>query len=535
MQRSAANRRPGLVFLGVLALLVPTVLVAQRGYHVDSQFGFRVKLPPKWPRASAEKDRRVVRGRYLSRRTYPIKGARWDHLPEMRVIVISKADAARAREFKKAKGVQAWVPFYLDYADYLARNLDGEMSVLSTEQTEAAGVPCKQYRVRRKAGSGAVYILQTWIFELEKAHAAIEFAVMEQHESKIQKQIRATFASFKTIKAEPMPLGAPFDLPLWITDSERWQGLSARDRLERRSNFQEKFLAAAKADVAAGWRVQKTDHFLVISKAPARYAVDVGKAAELCRKWCDDHLGAVTDDIVMPAVIRIFESSIDHSRYRARSNRNSPYVPEIREIVFTQRREPARNPGALRTLYQGLLHQFLSDKDHHLYRHVPSWLRVGLYQYLRDSKMVRGRFEFVVGEREKNVIREGMRAGNLGTVRALVHHEVPTIEDEEYRLRYQRGRLARLILGPRSSFEDGFLVDYLSAVRAAMKTLRLPPERSGAGVVPGRSTEQSEALQNAWAELRSKLRVTVNAAVCGSDDASWQKIEAGYTKFNKRL
>jgi len=534
MQRVVANSWC-LALLVAAVSLVPAGLHAQKGYHVDPQFGFRVKLPAKWQRAAAEKDRRVVRGRYLARRTYPVKGSRWDHMPEMRVVVLSKADAARGKALQEAKGAQAWVPYYLDYADYLARNVEGEMSVLSTDQVESGGVPCTRLKIRRKADSGRVYLLQTAIFELKEAHVAVEFAVMEEHASKLKKQVEATLAGFKITRPDPTVSSGPFDLPLWLADTDRWHELSLRERIEQRSNFQERFLAAVKADATSGWKVRRTDHFIVLSKAPARFSTDVVRAAELCREWCDQRFGALSDEMVLPAVIRIFESSMEYNRYRARSRRDSPYVPEIREIVFTPRREPARNAGSLRTLYQGLLHQFLSDKDPDLYRHVPSWLRVGLYQHLRSSKLGRGRLEFEVHQYEKNVIREGKRAGNLGSVRALLHHEVPTIEDEEYRLRYQRGRVVRMILGKKSPFEDSFLADYFAGVRTSMKTLRLPRQHTGAGVVPGRSTDKLKALEDAWSELRAKLRVTVNAAVCGADDAAWQKIEAAYAQFNKPL
>jgi hypothetical protein len=517
-------------------MLWPTILVGQRGMHVDGQFGFKLKIPSKWQRASVEKDRRLVRGRYLSRRTYPIKGSRWDHMPEMRVIVFPKAASARARELQEAEGVQAWVPDYLDYSDYVTRNLGGELTVLETSQSKAAGVPCTQFRIRRKTESGApTYIIQTYVFELAKAHAAVEFMVAEQHVSKVQKQISSVFAGFKVVTPDPKAAANPFDLPLWITNPERWQELPMRDRLEQRSKYEQVFLGAVKADAQSGWRVQKTKHFIVISKAPNRYTADVAKVAELCREWCDEHFGSITEETVMPAVIRIFESTMDYNRYRARSKRSHSYVPEIREVVFTPRRDPARNAGALRSLHQGLIYQFLSDKDHRLYRHIPAWTLVGLYYYLRQTKLDRSKLEFVVGETEKSVVRQGMRAGDLGKIRALIQHAVPTVEDEEYRLRYQRGRLVRLIASRQSPFGKGFLAEYVIGVRTAMTTLKVAASNAGAGLVPGQTEDSIAAAEKTRGEVLDKLRVTVNAAVCDFGPAGWQKIEAAYMKFNKRL
>jgi len=99
------------VFAAVLAAVTlgGAAVTAQRGYHVESGLGFRVKVPPKWERYPAEKHRRFERGVYVPNKPYPVRGIRGGHHPTMRVLVWPKAAATAARKLAEEKGAQLWV------------------------------------------------------------------------------------------------------------------------------------------------------------------------------------------------------------------------------------------------------------------------------------------------------------------------------------------------------------------------------------------------------------------------------------------
>jgi hypothetical protein len=248
--RPTAVRRsvPGVRKLAVFALLISGALPGQRGFHVEPDLGLRIKVPAKWERYPGEKDRRFERGYYVSNKTYPVRGMRGGHRPTLRVLVLPKAGAAAAAA-QQAVTPQASVPYYIDYRDYLCRNLSGALTWDKTEQVEVAGQPCKRFQVQCRDADQA-YALTTWVLELRGHLVAVECMVHRQHVDKVTPLFEAALRSCRVTEPRPAtadPSGGPaidpFELPPWLVDPAAWRALPLRQRQERRAGFAERFMA----------------------------------------------------------------------------------------------------------------------------------------------------------------------------------------------------------------------------------------------------------------------------------------------------
>jgi hypothetical protein len=541
----------GPMLVALPALMWTTAVSAQRGYHVDSRIGFKLRLPVKWRRWPAEKDRRFLTGHYVSTRTWPIKGSQISHRPVLRILVLPKLGTPKQAPSKAAPSKQASssaatpavtkpvsvVEFYADYQDYLGRNLSGTLTYSSGEKGESDGVSYTEYQIRRRQND-LTYRLTVRVYEFETHRVAVEFMVLDVHAAALKQRLRGCFRSFRRVPIEAAADSDPWRPPLWVRDPERWRQLSRKDRLLHRGKCEAEFVARVHATVAPMFKVRDSKHFVIISSADARFTTEIMHAADACMEWCHAHLLGVSEEAVTKAVVRVFGSARDYWMYRARSRRASHYVPGIREIIVAPGRRPPRELTGLSGLTQGILHHYLYDKDPDLHRHLPRWIRAGLKNYLRLSKLERGKFVLGVSDYEKKVIRGARRAKSIETVQRILTQTQAQKDETDRRLRYERTRVVRFVFDSlqnptRSTVPANFIVDYLIAVRGAQRELGVGAWNSGGGKVPGLTDELAEKNAAADNKTRTKLLTRVNQAVCDWDPARWRAVHKAYDKFNR--
>ncbi|MCA8958534.1 MAG: hypothetical protein KDC87_20825 [Planctomycetes bacterium] len=568
-----------LVLLGTLL----SGAVAQRGYHVSVEHGFKVKVPDKWVRMPAEKDRRFEVGLYHSARGYSVPGQRGDHRPALRLLVFPKdlakqrvpresgaarpkgsppvdqppvdqppvgrppdrpaapgAPAAKpsaevaGREPSSGGAAPEVVDLYLDYPDYLQRNVPGELKVELDEQGEQGGVRCRRLRFAQTWMDRA-YRIETRVFELEHASIAVELQVLERYADKLHKELDATLRSFHRVPAvrpkDPEAVAAdPYRPPLWRRDPQRWRELELAQRHAQRFTFQQQFLDAVHKRALPGWRTQRTQRFLLITQAPPKVNAAVLRAAEASWAWLDAHLARVSDEMPIGGVIRVFTDRRAYWRYRARSTRDDDYVPSIREVVFVAGGAP-HQPGALDELHRGLLQQYLTDKCGGLYESMPAWWRVGVAAYLANTRLAGSKLQPVVPDGERDVVREGRRRRSLPGVEVVIRETSPPPEPRDRKLKHLRTRVVRFLVEGGAPLGETFLADYAKAVVGAIgRGMRVPAVNPGAGHVPSLTKEQADQRVKARDAARTKLREAVNDTMLKA--VSWPAVEQAYDRFH---
>jgi hypothetical protein len=536
----------GPMLVALPALMWTTAVSAQRGFHVDSGVGFKLRLPVKWRRWPAEKDRRFLTGHYVSTRTWPIKGSPIPHRPVLRILVLPRRVTPKQAPSKQAPSSVATpavtkpvsvVEYYADYRDYLGRNLSGTLTYSSGEKGESDGVPYTEYQVRRRQND-LTYRLTARVYEFETHHVAVEFMVLDVHAAALKQRLRACFRSFRRVPIEAVADSDPWRPPLWVRAPERWRELSRKDRLVHRARLEADFVARVRATAAPMFKVKNSKHFVILSSADARFTTEIMQAADGCMEWCHAHLLGISEEAVTKAVVRVFGNARDYRMYRARSRRASHYVPGIREIIVAPGRRPPKELSGLRGLTQGILHHYLYDKDPDLHRNLPRWIRAGLTNYLRLSKLERGKFVLGVSDYEKKVIRGARRSKRIETVQRILAQTQAQKDETDRPLRYERTRVVRFVFDSlrnptRSTIPANFIVDYLIAVRAAQREFGVGAWNPGGGKVPGLTDELAEKNGAADDKIRMKLLTRVNQAVSDWDPAHWRAVHKAYDKFNR--
>jgi len=519
----------------VLAVLCGSTLAPAQATHKDPGHGFSLEVPKRFKRLPVEKDRHCVLAHYISIREYPIKGVRWwGHRPSIRVVHLPKPKSAAVGASKDAAS-GAPTPsrglVYADYRDYLVRNLSGKIEFERPDKTEVLGLPCTKLGITRHEQRRGYY-LETWIFERGDQTYAVEVMVLEDHREKLWPELSSCLQSFRLAAEAPQPLPKGLSTPLWRKDPARWQKLNAEQRASVRRVFEEKLHEHVKKSLLPGWRLEGTDSCLIVTDSKAKFVNVARVAAEHCGSWLETVFGDITDEQVIKPVIRIFDHRTDYTYYRLRSRDDLHYVEPIHEIVVRSRGQGG-DVGDLGDLHSGLLHHYLNNKSAGLARHLPAWMQLGLYQYLRLSRVRGSRWSPSVTSEEKDKIRDVQKRKRLLMPSAIMTQQNLPWREGDTDLNVQRGRLIRFLVDKRKGRKlmPDLLSTYARAVREAQETFPLPLPNLGRGDVEDEDREERDKKHK---KLRRGLLKAVNEAVLDLDQKQWKTIDVAWRRYAPR-
>ncbi len=393
------------------------------------------------------------------------------------------------------------------------------------------GLPCSKLGIHRYEDRRGYY-LETWIFERGDQTYAVEVMVLDAHREKLWPELNRCLESFRLASEPPQPPPRELSTPLWRQDPVRWQELNVDQRASVSTAFEEELHEHVKKNLLPGWRLERTDNCLIVTDSKAKYVNAAKVAAEQCRSWLETVFGDITDEHVMKPVIRIFGSRTDYTYYRLRSRDDLHYVEPIHEIVVRSRGQGG-DVGDLADLHSGLLHHYLNNKSAGLARHLPRWLQLGLYQYLRLSRVRGSRWELSVSPEEKNRIRDARKRKRLLMPSAIMTQQNLPWHEGDPDLNVQRGRLIRFLLqkGKGRKLMPALLSTYAKAVREAQKTFPLPPPNLGRGDVADEDREERDKKHR---KLRRRLLKAVNQVVLDFDQKQWKAIDLAWRRYAPR-
>lgn len=525
------------IALAALGLCAPAT--AQRGKWTDFELGLSFKPPSRWSYLGRDGDRGRLRVLFASPRYYAPKLARGlPHTPTLRLLFFPKPQAGAAdAAAESADGLPRKTP-YRDLDDYLARVHGPGTEIQSREAAKHGKVEGTQVvaRVPREEGE---LTLSCFRIDLPDGQAVLEFEVLSEQFKRLSKDFRKCLGSLVTV---PRKKRTPPALPAatWLEDFAAWRKLPASERMKRRQEWGAAWRKWRESVPEPGFKKLKHPSLLVLSRADGKFNKRLREALGVLHDWIDQRFSAVSDDVVMPATVRVFADLRELFAYRMREDSYAPYEPERREIYFYADRRVGNTGEGFGMLGRGLLLWYLHDKDPHIVDNLPRWLDFGLTEYLRSTRIKGKKITFKSSDVENGRIRYHFQHDSLTPIWALIQEtiqETPQDGSPEDPWGYtpECARLIRWLetgAGKTLGHED-FLVAYLQAVAA--RGAEAPPDPGADVDWRFLKDDQAKELRARVYARRDALVKKINDTACPLGVPAWEKANAAWKAFNEKF
>jgi hypothetical protein len=451
---------------------------------------------------------------------------------------------------KTAAGLPRRTP-YRDFADYLARGHGGRIRITSKEDGKVGKLDGRSY-VLSVARSTGDLVLETAVVRTPAGEVALEFEVLADWHERTAKDFKKTFATLEGAPVESAPAQAA---PPWEADQAAWRKQPAEQRATQRREYAQSWLESKRAAREPGWTTVPGKSFVVISRAESKLTKRVLPIAEAARAWVDRRFAALGDEIVLPAVVRVFASPEEYDAWHLREMLEPPrgkpepnwypqtlaYEPRTREILFWADPGIGNTGEGFGPLLIGVLEQYLHDKDPHILGNVPRWLQSGLVQYLVNTRCRGDAIAFEGGTVEGERMRYHERAGSLPKLWNLMQESIDgapdyTADERPWAWAPECCRVVRFVEAGNSKAAfgaDDLLLAYLRAVAA--QAAAAAPDPVAEVDLHALDDTQREQLDRAYRKRRDALLKAINDAVVPMSVEQWQKADQAFVDWNAKL
>ncbi len=525
------------VILTVVGLCVS--LGAQRGVFTHKGLGIKIRPPAKWTYLGPHGDMGSLRGIFASPREYSPRAGRGRHTPTLRVLWFPR-EAGAETGAKNASAVKDGIPVrvpYLSFADYNERAHGSRTRVVSRAPATFGRMKGRLHVVEVPRDAGGDLTLHTAVIQLDDGEMALEFEALREQHAKLRKTFDKSLATLITT-ARVKESQSSISAPPWRTDYAEWKKLSTKDRGQRRKIFGQLWLAHQKANRGEGWKLQTTrSSILIVSQADAKFNKRAAQVIDIAWPWIVKRFSGVSDDVVMPAVLRIFNSRKELTIYRQREFEPKEYQPAGREIYFFKNNLGNQGEGYA-DLIRGMLQQFLFDKHPLIFKNLTRWLDNGLWGYIDSYRIEKKKkLIFFASDIEMGRFAYHKKNNTWPALWELIQELIvttPTDGTVEDRWGYtpECARMLRWFAGDGNSPFDkkDMLAAYLQQVGVSAA---VAPPNPDTNVDWGRMTEQqSDELRKKVYQRRDKLLAAINNAVIPLSLEAWKRADAAFRKFN---
>lgn len=522
--------------LSLVALIITTAAPAQRSVHTDDELGVKLTAPPRWAYLGAAGDLGSLRALFAAPRVLAAKVAQVQpHTPVLRVLWFPKRPPPAEKQPAPKWPLRS--P-YLDYKDYLGRVYGPLTKVLTTEAGTVGALNGRRIHAQALRGGGIIE-LHAAVVPREGGELALEFEVLPDHSPKLKGQFDKCFDSLAATPVVKPTAGAA--QPTWQSDPAAWRKLPTAERATQRKAFGTRFLAERGKHREPGWRTQVTRHFVVLTRADSRSTTRIVQAAEVVRAWAESRLDKVSDDVVMPAVLRIFADRRELTAFSERDSGVREYRPELREIHYF--RDPTLgNAGTgFGPLVRGVFWQCLHDKHSDVLDNMPRWLDQGLWSYLESSRLKGKKLELFPGEVELGRYRNHARNKTPGPALwdLIQERAQPLPKDGSVEKPWgyipESARLLRWLDAGGSTFfkQQDLLAGYLGQIGKTAVELGPSPDLGvdWLRLDEAKSTELRKLVQ----ARKVKFLEKVNFTLIPISDAEWRAADAAFIEYNAKL
>ncbi|HEX5050466.1 MAG TPA: hypothetical protein VFZ65_01720 [Planctomycetota bacterium] len=503
----------------VLALSLP----GQKGTP-ETRAGFEFKPPRGWIELPATGDRDATLRLFAAPRALADKGE-GSHTPLLRVMFFAKGgDASQDTR----DGLPRTTPFR-SLEDFARRGL-GMKEV--NREAEKAGT-FEGTHVTAKGEDERMLIGHA--IPLDNGEAAICFEVLSNHAAKLKKEFDLTFASLAAVERTAVAHAEP----PWA-DATAWNAKDAAARAAEHRKWAEQVTAETTKAPEAGFKVQKSKYWTVLSAADAAFTKKAIAAAETARAWCAQKMPDLCKDAPLPAVLRIFDN-LDHYRgFLTTRTDQREYDAERRELYFVDDPDNGGN-GGYGMLFRAVLWHMFDDVDPGVLPAMPRWFDNGCWEFLRSTRCDGKKIEFASGDVERGRIEYQQRANTMPALWNLIQESIqpsPTDGSTEKDWGYtpECSRLMRWLWindGLKAFEKPNLVSDYVRGLGVAFAAVGPDPTIDVA--VVGISEADRKVMNTRHYEWRDALLKKVNDAVVGLQVDAWKPLNEKWLDYNKKF
>lgn len=528
--------RSALLFAG---LTLCTTAVAQRGFYIADDLEVTIKAPAKWTYLGGKGDLGSLRAMFCAPRGYdPTDGEGTMHTPTLRLLWFGKPEAS-AKDANASTEQRPRRTTYTSTKDYIDRVNGPDGKIADVESVTVGKFKGLRYVVDfpREVGTLTIHIVA---IKTATGEFAVEFEVLKEQYKKMRGLFERALGTLAATPPEKVEQPADIEVPRWNSDYESWRKLPKADRDRFRADWGRKWLEARRTAFEPGWKVVKNKHWLVLSRTDSKYTKRITDAANVGRAWVEKRFANVSDDAIMPAVLRIFDSKREETAYRLRDVvYNADEYSWINREMFTYKDSSMGNLG---DGYDGVLRavfgQFIHDKHPLILNNMPRWLKSGIYGLTFSSRVLRGKkLIFFPHEVEMGRFKYHAEHNKPQCVWWFTHEKIITdpkdgAAEPTWGFTPECTRLLRWFdeSGSKALNHDDLLSAYLAQVGATAATFRPNPQR-GVDLTRLKDTAARDLNKEFYA-WRAAFLEKINVAVIPRSNAGWQAIDKLWQAWN---
>jgi len=447
----------------------PTTALAD---HKDERLGFSLRLPAKWTEIPLRTDEHWVVGKWACNKvdhwTDPDRGLMTrEHRAEFRTVafieeVISRPDIEDDDDDEEGRSVTSVRinKVYRDYPDYLRGTFREGYYISKEEPGELNGFQATYYEaiIETDTGAGDRRLI-AWVIEMEIAHIALEFEVLEDGLKKKRPLIAKTFKSFKEIpRTIPINMSDYDDSRFTFSSMEK---MSPDERARHRRSRVDKEWAKITRSIPEEWSIDEFDGVRVVHKVDAKYAKKVCERVTAVQAWLAETFSEVgPDEYVRMPLVRICSTAEEEGQFW-----NGQIMFGGAQLI-THKDMGGAAGSEWGYINRRTLQMWFQDRDSDLWFGLPAWIRNGIEYALGMAQVKRGNIKFK--DDLMNMLRSDFREkGHFSVSELMLMNDSQFIENRrqrDWRADAQSAALVQYLLDKPRGDAKHLLTDYMRHV-----------------------------------------------------------------------
>lgn len=533
---------PSLPRLPFAVLLLLSPLSAQVSIPMAKGLEVTFRPPSKWSYLGPNGTYGNTRAVFGAARAYAAtkaKGHPVPHTPTIRFLWLHKpATEAKVGDWPVLRQL-------VDTADYIKRAHGPGAKVSAVDQDTLGGLKAEVNVLDVPSDSGDLKVL-ICSAKVEGGELLVEFTCIAEQFKKLRKSVDRAIGGMKVVVGGEAQAPAELGPAPGMGDREAWLKKSPSDRSKARREWGKAWLDAERKRDQPGYKAKVEGNLLVLSRTDSKYTKRITAAARLASKWVDEHFAAISDDEVMPAVLRIFDSRDELNTYLGPVAPNREFDHPRREIYAYKDASMGNLGDGYGSVIRGVWAQYVHDKHPLILDNLPRWIVNGFWAVLDSTRVVKSRkLLFFPTDVEIGRFKYHADEGKTQKTWWFIQEQMSKLPEngepeEPYGYTPEAARILRWWLEDKAANklykQDDILCAYLHAIGKEAESFQPRPDLN----VDWRYLEEDKQKQLRKAALTRRMEFLkkVNYGLIPLSEGEWAKADAAWAawsdEFQKR-